>query len=152
MTFIWMFQLTAGTAKRPLFSKEIVSSIFTPALNSKGQATLSTTLKSLDPFSPWEEGGAQWSTACAVNVMDWPGRRKKCSGNCKLYNLFFFVFFASSLPSTQNFFLQKRVWMGEHGSLHWPDNWCCGCFWYAGVAYNGYLFFWLSCEVRECAL
>lgn len=48
-------------------------------------------MKSLDPFSPWEEG-VQWSTACAVNMTDWPGRRKKCSGSCMCIHLFYLLF------------------------------------------------------------
>jgi len=90
--FLSSLQLTAGTAKHPLFTKEIVSSIFTPALNDAGQATFSSMMKA-DPSSPWEEG-VQWSTACAVNMTDWPGRRKKCSGSCKCIRLYSLSFLA----------------------------------------------------------
>lgn len=73
--------LLAGTASKPVFSKEIIASIFTPTLDDVGQKSIQS-LSFFDPFSPWNEG-MQWSTALGVNLKDWPGRRKKGSGNCE---------------------------------------------------------------------
>lgn len=80
---------TDGTAKHPVFSKEIISSIFTPALPEAGQKSISQLLL-LNPSHPHE--AMQWSTAFALNETDWPGKRKKGSGSCE-YIVSFFDFY-----------------------------------------------------------
>jgi len=74
-----LLQIHAGTASNPVFSKEIVSSLFTPSLGEEAERTLTRFRSFMNPRSPWGEG-AQWSTALALNTVDWPGQRKKYSG------------------------------------------------------------------------
>jgi len=73
-----LLQIHDGTATDAVFSKETVSSIFTPALDERGAQTATGFISLIGGDSPWK--GAQWSTALALNTQDWPGKRRKYSG------------------------------------------------------------------------
>ena len=109
-----------GRAVNPIVTTKTVADLFKPTLSPH-------VAKIIGEATGWTD--TQFGHALCIANSDWPGRRKKGSGFCKMI-------FDSLCGYRETEFMTPRVGMGRNILFYGPNDWYSSGLWYPSYTWK----------------